>query len=120
MTVYVVQQADRWDPAKGVFVPKYDVSEARVYGEISYLLGPRANPLTGPRSIVQELKEKLAGFCDDDFLLLVGNPCLIGWAVAVAAGVNGTVNLLQWSGKEQRYIAVVSGTLPCEPLPEEP
>jgi hypothetical protein len=40
-------------------------------------------------------------------LLLIGNPILIGCAVAIAARANaGRVKLLQWSGTDQRYVTV--------------
>jgi len=106
VTVYVVQNQHRYDREKGRLVEKFDLSPAEEYGDVRFLLGPGASPFN-PAPVIEELRENLNGFNDDDHLLLIGNPCLIGFAVAIAADVNwGRVNLLQWSGKDQRYISV--------------
>lgn len=111
MTVYVVQKQMRWDADRGELVPRFDLEPARVYGDIEYLLSPNAAPFN-PGPIIDELRERLQDFSDDDHLLLIGNPCLIGFAVAIAADYNGRVSLLQWSGKEQRYISITADVLP--------
>lgn len=104
--VFVVQKQHRFDEQKGELVPKFDLTSAEVFGEVVYLLSPTASPFN-PEPIIAELAEKLADFGDQDSLLLVGNPCLIGWATAIAADNNdGFVRMLQWSGRERAYIAV--------------
>lgn len=111
-TVYVIQAQHRWDEGKGALVPKFDLSSAEQYGEISYLLSPTASPFH-PEPIIAELRQKLHNFDGDDYLLLVGNPCLIGFATAIAADFNeGVVNLLQWSGKDRSYIPVAAELFP--------
>lgn len=108
--VFVVQNQHRWDRDKQRFEPKFDLTPAEEFGELVYLLSPTAAPFRS-EPIIEELREKLADFGPGDHLLLVGNPVLIGFATAIAAEANdGNVSLLQWSGKDQRYIAVeVSG-----------
>lgn len=109
--VYVVQNQHRWDRDKQRFEPKFDLTPAEEFGELVYLLSPTAAPFR-PEPIIQELREKLKDYREGDHLLLVGNPVLIGFAVAVAADANGgRVSLLQWSGKDQRYIAVEANKL---------
>lgn len=104
--VFVVQNQHRWDRDKQRFEPKFNLAPAEEFGELVYLLSPTAAPFR-PEPIIDELKEKLADFGPGDHLLLVGNPVLLGFAVAIAADANdGDVSLLQWSGKDQRYIAV--------------
>ena len=104
--VFVVQKQMRFDRDVGDYVPKFDLSPAREYGELHYLLSPSAAPFS-PESILAELHERLADFGDSDYLLLVGNPCLIGFATAIASDYNdGRINLLQWNGKERRYLPV--------------
>ncbi len=106
--VYVVQNQHRWDKSQETFVPKFDLNPAREFGELHYLLSPTAAPFR-PDSILTELHEKLKDFGPNDFLLLVGNPVLIGFSVAVASFINGgSVSLLQWSGKDQRYVAITA------------
>lgn len=115
MTVYVVQDQRRYDKDTGTYVPKFDLSPAAEHGEIRYLLSPTAAPFNSD-GVVKELRETLADFSDDDHLLLVGNPILIGWSTAIAADFNdGSVSLLQWSGKDQRYISVVAQLFDLEP-----
>lgn len=106
--VFVVQKQYKQDPATGELVPKHDLSSAYRYGNVEYLLSPTAGPFN-PDSVIPELKAKLANYTSDDFLLLIGNPCLIGWAVAIAAGASGgRITLLQWSGKRKEYIPIES------------
>ena len=109
--VYVVQNQHRWDRDKQRFEPKFDLTPAEEFGELVYLLSPTAAPFR-PEPVIQELREKLKDYREGDHLLLVGNPVLIGFAVTVAADANGgRVSLLQWSGKDQRYIAVEANKL---------
>ncbi len=110
--VYVVQDQHKWDREAGRFVPKFDLSSAETFGELAYLLTPTAAPFR-PEPVVDELRDKLVWFSDDDYLLLIGNPVLIGCAMAVAAQVNGgRVRVLQWSGKDQRYVPVLVNLAP--------
>lgn len=104
--VFVVQNQHRWDREREQFVPKFDLTPAEEFGQLTYLLSPTAAPFN-PAPVVEELHTKLEAFDDDDLLLLVGNPVLIGLSVAVAADMNdGRVRLLQWSGKDQRYLEI--------------
>ena len=103
MTVFAVQQPHRWNGKK--LVPTFDLRPAEEYGEIEFLLSPSAAPWDTV-SIVDELQEKLHNYTDEDYLLLIGNPVLIGLTVAIAANMNGAVNCLQWSGKDKKYICV--------------
>ncbi len=113
MTVYVVQNQLRWSHETKGLVEKFDTTPAEEYGELSFLLGSNASPFN-PVSVIDELTEKLQAFTDEDHLLLIGNPCLIGFAVAIAADINdGRVRLLQWSGKDRRYIEVDATVFDC-------
>lgn len=111
--VFIVQQQHRLDRKTGNLIPKFPQLHALAekFGEPSYLLSPTASPFN-PGSIIPELHGKLRDFGSSDYLLLVGNPCLIGWAVAAAAMNNdGRVTLLQWHGREQNYTQVVADML---------
>lgn len=104
--VYVVQNQHRLDRTNGTLVPKFDLKPAEAYGQLEYLLNPSASPFR-PEAVLAELHAGLANFGPQDFLLLIGNPVLIGLAVAIAADLNdGQVKLLQWSGKDRRYIPI--------------
>lgn len=104
--VFVVQNQHKWDDTHQRFVPKFDFSSAEAFGELVYLLSPTAAPFNSA-PVIRELREKLREYRDGDYLLLVGNPALILAVGAVAASYNsGRVSVLQWSGKDHRYVSV--------------
>jgi hypothetical protein len=104
--VYVVQQGSARNPSTGEKKP-FDFTAAADYGELVFLLSPTASP-SNPEAICKELNEKLRDFTEQDFLVLVGGPALIGWATAIAAQYCRRVSLLQWSGKHKCYSRVIS------------
>jgi hypothetical protein len=95
-TVYIIQES----------VGK-NITGAFCYGAPEVLFPPNEQLALSPGPIVFELKKKLQRFCDDDFLLLIGDPAIIGIACAVASEVNrGRFKLLKWDRQEQRYFPV--------------
>lgn len=106
--VFVVQNQHRWNSGAGQFEPKFDLSPATEYGRLEYLLSPTASPFH-PDDPIEELHSKLKDFGPNDHLLLIGNPILIGLSVSVASYYNkGAISMLQWSGKDNRYIQVAA------------
>lgn len=104
--VYVVQNQTRQNPKTGQLEPKFNLSSAEQFGRMEYLLSPTARPFS-PEHAIGEMREKLRNYTSEDYLLLIGNPCLIGFAVAIAADFNdGFVKVLQWNGVERRYIPI--------------
>lgn len=103
--VFVVQNPHHMPAGSDELVPKYDFSSASQYGELEFLLRPSARPWGDMLpEIVRELHAKLSGMERGDHLLLVGNPALIGMAVAIAANyTDGSLNLLQWHGHRRCY-----------------
>lgn len=60
-----------------------------------------------PTHELGEIKRKLLSFTDDDYLLLTGDPLIIGAAMVYAAMVNrGTVNCLKWDKQSKGYYPV--------------
>lgn len=115
MTVFIVQDHRRYNRDTGEYDSVHDLTPAGEYGRLQYLLSPTAAPWN-PESVMPDLWEGLRDFGDDDYLLLTGNPVLIGWATAVAADFNdGRVNLLQWHGRERRYIPVSAQVFQVDP-----
>lgn len=105
MTVYIIQDQKHVDK-NSQLRPKFDFEPARAFGDMEFLLKPSASPFDLP-PVMKRLHQALSNFSDGDFLLLTGNPVLLGLAVAVAADYNeGNVSLLQWSGAKQTYIPV--------------
>jgi len=109
MSVFVVQQQMRFDRDKKVMVPRFpSISKAESFGRLVYLLSPSAHPFD-PELVIGDLHKSLSGFSDEDYLLLVGNPCLIGMATSVAAHYNkGRVTFLQWSGRNDEYTTIMT------------
>ena len=104
--VYVVQKQLKVDPRSGDLVSRFDLSSAESLGEVRYLLSPSARPYNAG-GIITELYKKLDSFSDSDYLLLIGNQCLVGFAMSVAADLNnGRVRILQWSGRDQAYVEI--------------
>lgn len=109
MTVFVVQQQMRFDQNRKELVPRFtSINKALKWGRIEFVLSPSAHPFN-PDTVLGDIHEKLSGFSDDDYLLLIGNPALIGMVTAIAAHYNsGTVKFLQWSGRHNEYTEIVS------------
>ena len=112
-TVYVVQQVVKRDPATGDLVPRWDLGPAERFGKLVYLLGPRAQPGT-PESILGDLRHGLRAYDDEDFILPIGDPCFIGWAIAIAADVNSKVACLRWDGVRRDYQVIIADVFPID------
>lgn len=109
MAVFAVQQQMRFDQVRKELVPRFtSINKAERWGQIVYLLSPSAHPFN-PDLVLGDMHEKLSDFSDDDHLLLIGNPGLIGMATTIAAWYNnGSVKLLQWSGRHNEYTEIVA------------
>lgn len=107
MTVFVVQKQMRFDERTGELVPRFrTLYKAKRFGDLEFLLSPSAHPFN-PENVMGDLHDKLRDFCDEDHLLLIGNPALIGMATSVASHHNGgRVRLLQWSGRQGDYTEI--------------
>lgn len=105
--VFIVQDQFRRHPENDSLVSKFDFSQAGAFGTLVFLLSPDANPFSPNEGVVAELSDKLFDYSSNDFLLLTGNPVLIGWVTAIAAKANhGKVRMLQWNGRRGIYLEV--------------
>ncbi len=108
--VFVIQRHLHWDAGRQSLVDKFDFTPAAEYGELNYLLSHNLSPFNSAAAIkvIQESLEAV-DYRAEDFLLLSGNPCLIAWTAALAADrTDGRLRLLQWHGKDRRYIKIDS------------
>jgi len=87
--------------------PGRNYVDAARYGAVQEpLLPAQSNLFLSTRPVIRELKQKLRTFTDDDYLLLVGDPNIIGLACAVAAMINmGRYKTLKWDREARRYYA---------------
>lgn len=115
--VFVVQE-----PLKRVgrsVIPRIDYSTLTPYGEVRFLFSwgelRDEDVLDNPAQLIWKLRAALHSFDDDDYLVCLGNPALIGMAVTIAAERNdGYVRILDWIRDEGRY-RVVEMDLDCQP-----
>ena len=102
--VYLVQEipADR-DTGK----PKIDITPALKYGEIKIMF-PRLKQMQfSPGPMVMEIKNSLKDFTSDDYLLLYGDPAIIGVVCAVASDItNGKFKLLKFDRRQFSYYPI--------------
>lgn len=104
--VFVVQNVCWNNPSSGQWESKHDISSAESFGPIEYLLEPNANPFN-QSEVCADLMNALGNFGETDYLLLIGNPVLIGMAMSTAAAYNnGKVKVLQWDRRSRRYIPI--------------
>jgi hypothetical protein len=113
--VFVVHQPTGRDRGTGAIKPTMDLSPAREFGELRYVLRDWENPFHDIQATVDEVRRVLedeefgTGLRGaDDWLLLVGNPCLIGIVAAEAARLTGELRMLQWHRGEHQYLAVTA------------
>ena len=104
--VYVVQEVFRKSEKTGDLIPALDLSDAARYGELVILLQPGRVALSTSAMMLQ-LNQKLADFCDDDFLLPIGDTAAITAAAMEASRINyGRVKLLSWDKRSSQYIPI--------------
>ena len=98
--VYVLQEL----PGTSVSRPKYNIMGAQKYGKLKVLLKEHTNIIFSPGPIVFELRRLLKDYNSNDYLLLLGDPAVIGLACAIASDINsGRFKLLKWDRREQVY-----------------
>lgn len=106
--VFVVQQPTGRDPGTGAIRNTMDLSPASVHGDLVFVLREFENPFANPDETIKLIYEcfQREGFGDDDWLLLVGNPCLIGMVASVATSFCDRLRMLQWSKADAAYRTV--------------
>ena len=99
-TVYVLQEL----PGTSVGRPKFNIMGALKYGKLKVLLKENTQIVLSPGPIVFELRRLLKNYNSKDYLLLSGDPSVIGIAVAIVSDINnGRFNLLKWDRQEKVY-----------------
>ena len=98
--VYVLQEL----PGTSTGRPKFNIMGALKYGKLKVLLKENTQIVLSPGPIVFELRRLLKNYTSKDYLLLSGDPSVIGIAVAIVSDVNnGRFNLLKWDRREKIY-----------------
>ena len=102
-TVYVIQDI----PGTKIGAPKINIIGATQYGQLKVLLPENSQIILSPAYVITTLKHKLKDYKSNDYLLLTGDPAIIGVACSIVSDItNGKFNLLKWDKQERRYYPV--------------
>lgn len=82
-----------------------DISDALRFGNIRGVFPPNSNSAIDVRHDVETAENNLAGFMPHDWLLLMGDPVLMGiCCTIVARNLKGKIPVLKWSRLERKYV----------------
>ena len=102
-TVYVVQEIAGTREGR----PKFNIMGAAEYGKLKFLLDERSQMIFSPGPLIFKLKTLLKDFKPTDYLLLTGDPAIIGVVCClISENTNGRYNLLKWDRQEKRYYPI--------------
>ena len=102
-TVYVVQEIAGTQTGS----PKINIMGASHYGKFKFLLPEFSQMIFSPGPLIFKLRKGLENFKKKDFLLLTGDPAIIGVACSIVSDItNGKYNLLKWDKQERKYYSI--------------
>ena len=102
-TVYVIQEIAGTRDGK----PKINVMGASKYGRFKFLLPEMSQMIFSPGPLIFKLRKGLDNFNKKDYLLLTGDPAIIGVACSIVSDItNGKYNLLKWDKQERGYYPI--------------
>ena len=101
--VYVIQEVAGTQAGN----PKINIMGASSYGKFNFLLPEFSQIIFSPGPLIYKLRKGLKGFTVDDYLLLTGDPAIIGVACSIVSDItNGKYNLLKWDKQERKYYPI--------------
>ena len=101
--VYVIQEI----PGTKEGRPKINIMGAAEYGEFVFLLPELSQIIFSPGPIIFKLRQLLKNYTDQDYLLLTGDPAIIGVACSVVSDITGgKYNVLKWDKQERKYYPI--------------
>ena len=101
--VYVIQEIAGTKEGK----PKINILGAAEYGTFKFLLPELSQMIFSPGPLIFKLRKGLKDYNTEDFLLLTGDPAIIGVACSIVADMtNGKFNLLKWDKQERKYYPI--------------
>ena len=101
--VYVIQEI----PGTQSGNPKINIIGASKYGEFKFLLPEFSQMIFSPGPLIFKLRKGLKNFTSEDYLLLTGDPAIIGVACSIVSDMtNGKYNLLKWDKQERQYYPI--------------
>ena len=104
--VYVIQEIAGSTDGR----PKINIMGASSYstsGKFIFLLPELSQIIFSPGPLIYKLRKGLKDFTSDDYLLLTGDPAIIGVACSIVSDMtNGKYNLLKWDKQERKYYPI--------------
>ena len=102
-TVYVIQEL----PGTRSGNPKFNIMGAQKYGKLITLLPEFSQIILSPGPLIFKLRKLLKDYTPNDYLLLVGDPSIIGVACSIVSdNTNGKYKLIKWDKQERRYYPI--------------
>jgi len=102
-TVYVIQEIAGTSEGR----PKINIMGAASYGKFKFLLPELSQIIFSPGPLIFKLRKSLKNFTPEDYLLLTGDPAIIGVACSIVSDMtNGKYNLLKWDKQERKYYPI--------------
>ncbi len=101
--VYVIQEIPGTQEGR----PKINIMGAASYGKFKFLLPELSQIIFSPGPLIYKLRSLLKNFKEEDYLLLTGDPAIIGVACSIVSDMtNGKYNLLKWDKQERKYYPI--------------
>jgi len=101
--VYVIQEIAGTKEGR----PKINILGAAEYGTFKFLLPELSQMIFSPGPLIFKLRKGLKDYTTEDFLLLTGDPAIIGVACSIVADItSGKFNLLKWDKQERKYYPI--------------
>ena len=102
-TVYVIQEI----PGTKEGRPRINIMGATDYGSIKFLLPELSQIIFSPGPLIFKLRKALRNYISEDYLLLTGDPAIIGVACSIVSDItNGKYKLLKWDKQEKKYYPI--------------
>ena len=101
--VYVIQEIPGTQEGR----PKINIMGAASYGKFKFLLPELSQIIFSPGPLIFKLRKELVNYRTLDYLLLTGDPAIIGVACYIVSDItNGKYNLLKWDKQERKYYSI--------------
>ena len=104
--VYIIQEI----PGTKTGNPKINIMGASYYtssGKFHFLLSEFSQMIFSPGPLIYKLRQGLKNFNQRDYLLLTGDPAIIGVACSIVSDMtNGRYKLLKWDKQESKYYPI--------------
>ena len=104
--VYVIQEIS----GSKAGTPKINIMGAAAYSttnDFIFLLPEFSQMIFSPGPLIFKLRKGLRNYKPEDYLLLTGDPAIIGVACSIVSDItNGKYNVLKWDKQERKYYPI--------------